>query len=133
MTNPEDGDDRERQAPGPEDHGSAAVTSTWFSHDLPVLATTITLIEEMDHPGIVRVATIATRANLSPADVWKALLRMESEYVTLHKVMADGDPSPQMVSGVTPAARRAVGQWPSPETLADRLIAALRDEPPRDS
>jgi hypothetical protein len=42
-------------------------------------------------------------------------------------VMAGGDPNPQMVSSVTADARRAVGQWPSIDTLSDRLVAALQD------
>ncbi len=104
-----------------------AVTPTWFDRDLPVLEATIQLFEELGYPGIVQVRRIAERAAMDPSTVFAALVAMQYEYVTLRLVLAGGDPNPQMVSSVTPDARRAVGQWPSPENLSDRLVAALRD------
>jgi len=103
-----------------------AVTPTWFDRDLPVLEATIQLFEEMGHPGVVQVAQIAERTRIEPPAVFAALVAMQDEYVTLRMVMG-GDPNPQMVSGVTADARRAVGQWPSIDTFSDRLVAALRD------
>ncbi len=41
--------------------------------------------------------------------------------------MAGGQPGPHRILGVTDAARRAVGQWPSAETWADRIVQALLD------
>jgi hypothetical protein len=40
---------------------------------------------------------------------------------------ASPDPSVQVVSRVTAEARRVVGQWPTPESLSDQLVAALRE------
>ena len=37
------------------------------------------------------------------------------------------------VDGVTPQARQAVGQWPSPEVWVDRLVAALREAAEREA
>ena len=34
---------------------------------------------------------------------------------------------PVVVSGVTERARVAVGQWPAPETVVDRLVDALEE------
>lgn len=40
-------------------------------------------------------------------------------------MLSGGDPSPSRLSGVTSAARRAVGQWPSGESFAQELLAGL--------
>lgn len=103
-----------------------SVAPTWFDRDLPVLEATISLLEERGHPGaFVQVREIAERSGIDAGVVLTALAAMEHEYVSLNLVLAGGDPNPQMVTGVTAEARRAVGQWPSPETMADRILAAL--------
>ncbi len=103
-----------------------SVAATWFDRDLPVLEATISLLEERGYPGaLVQVREIAERSGIEPGVVLTALAAMEHEYVSLNLVLAGSDSNPQMVSGVTAAARRAVGQWPSPETFADRLLVAL--------
>jgi hypothetical protein len=38
---------------------------------------------------------------------------------------ADGDIGTQVLEGVTPAARRVVGQWPTAENLIDRLASGI--------
>ena len=102
------------------------VEPTWFDRDLPVLETVIQLLEELGRPGaFVQVQQIAERSGIDAHTVLAALAAMEHTYVTLNLVLAGGNPNPQMVSGVTAAARRAVGQWPSPESMTDRLLAAL--------
>ncbi len=110
-----------------------SVTPTWFDRDLPVLETTIQLFEEMGHPGALQVRQIAERCGMEAAAVFAALLAMQHEYVTLNLVLAGGDPNPQMVTGVTADARRAVGQWPSVDTLSDRLVAALQEAAEQES
>ena len=45
--------------------------------------------------------------------------------MSLRLLLTGGDPKSQMVTGVTAEARRAVGRWPSHETMAARLLAAL--------
>jgi len=103
-----------------------SVEPTWFDRDLPVLETTIALLEERGYPGaFVQVREIAERSGIDPGLVLTALAAMEHEYVSLRLLLSGDDPNPQMVTGVTAEARRAVGQWPSPETMADRLLAAL--------
>jgi hypothetical protein len=76
----------------------------------------------MDMP---KVADIAQRTGFSTADVVLALEDMDGEYVDLQMTM--GDPGSWSVRAVTPAARRAVGQWPTAESLTAALAEAFDD------
>jgi hypothetical protein len=102
------------------------VQPTWFERELPVLEAAIALLDGLGHPGFVEVRSIANRTGTDPQQVFEALLAMQDEYVTLHFV-GEGDPNLEMVTRVTPAGRRAVGQWPSAESLSDRLLVAMQD------
>jgi hypothetical protein len=103
------------------------VKPTWFDRELPVLEATIQLLEERGSPGaVVRVGQISERCGIEPSKVLTALASMQPEFVSLLLVESD-EPNSQMVETVTGAARRAVGQWPSPETMSDRLLAALNE------
>jgi hypothetical protein len=94
---------------------------TWFSRDLPVLDATVTLFSE--GAGFPEVADIAERSGLEIAHVARALEALDGEYVDLQMMM--GDPAAWFVRNVTSAARRAVGQWPTPEGLVDALAEAF--------
>jgi hypothetical protein len=48
--------------------------------------------------------------------------------VDFRKTETGGDPTFWYVHKVTPEARKAVGQWPTAESLIDRLARALRAE-----
>lgn len=85
-----------------------------------MLDATVALLE--DSP-LVDVADIAARAGFTPAETGRALQAMEGVYV--HLAMGMGGPESWSVQGVTPAARQAVGQWPSPENLITRLVEGL--------
>ena len=102
-----------------------AVRSTWFDRDLPVLETVVTIFEEKGGQGVVTVRQIAERTGMDPQQVFSALLAMQDVYVNLQLAIAIKDPNLQRVTGVTPGARIATGQWPSPESFADRLVKAL--------
>ena len=105
---------------------SCVVKSTWFDRELPVLEATIELFEAKQNLGMVSVAEIAEHSGIDPNEVFSSLLAMRGEYVELRLVMAGGDPNPQAVVDVSSDARREVGQWPTPELLADRLAEAIR-------
>jgi hypothetical protein len=94
---------------------------TWFPRDLPVLDATVTLLGE--GAGFPDVADIAERSGLEVTDVARALEALDGEYVDLQTMM--GDPAAWFVRKVTSAARRAVGQWPTPEGLVDALAEAF--------
>jgi hypothetical protein len=106
------------------------VHDTWAARDLPVLDATIALLEQS---FMVTVTDIAARCELTPTVVAAALEALDPVYVDFRKTTTGGDPRYWYVFKVTPEARRAVGQWPTAESLAsrlaDELAAAARDEP----
>ncbi len=103
---------------------------TWAARDLPILDATIDLLEQS---FMVTVTDIAARTNFTPSDVAAALEALDPVYVDFRKTTTGGDPRYWYVFKVTPEARRAVGQWPTAESLASRLAAELaaeaQDEP----
>jgi hypothetical protein len=106
------------------------VHDTWAVRDLPVLDATIGLLE---HSYMVTVTDIAAQTGLEPSVVAQALEALDPVYVDFRKTTTGGDPRFWYVFKVTPEARRAVGQWPTAESLATRLAeeltaAARRDE-----
>jgi hypothetical protein len=85
-----------------------------------VLDATVALLE---NSPLVHVADIAGRAGFTTAETGRALQAMEGVYVDL--AMSMGGPESWSVQGVTSAARQAVGQWPSAESLITRLVEGL--------
>jgi hypothetical protein len=83
-------------------------TAIWAAGPPAVLDATVALLEEgMDLPEVV---DIAERAAVAVEDVARAVRAMERIYLDLQITM--GDSGRWYVKGVTPKARRAVGQWP---------------------
>jgi hypothetical protein len=101
------------------------VHDTWAVRDLPVLDATVGLLEQS---YMVTVTDIAARTGLDPAQVARSLEALDPVYVDFRKTTTGGDPRFWYVFKVTPEARRAVGQWPTAESLisalADQLYAA---------
>jgi hypothetical protein len=98
------------------------VYDTWAARDLPVLDATVGLLE---HSYMVTVTDIAAQTGLDPSVVAQALEALDPVYVDFRKTTTGGDPRFWYVFKVTPAARRAVGQWPTAEALAGRLAEEL--------
>jgi hypothetical protein len=98
------------------------VQDTWAARDLPVLDATIGLLEES---YMVTVTDIAARTGLDEAAVAKALEALDPVYVDFRKTTTGGDPTFWYVLKVTPAARQAVGQWPTAESLIEALTREL--------
>ncbi len=73
---------------------------------------------------MVTVTDIAARTGLDPAQVARSLEALDPVYVDFRKTVTGGDPRFWYVFKVTPEARRAVGQWPT----ADSLISALTEQ-----
>jgi hypothetical protein len=97
---------------------------TWGTREMPVLSTTVALLEDS---YMVTVSDIAERTGLELAEVARSLDALDPTYVDFRKTETGGDPRFWYVLKVTPAAREAVGQWPTPESLIDRLATALSD------
>ena len=89
---------------------------------MPVLTAAVTLLEQS---YMVTVSDIAERTGLGLNTVARSLDTMDPTYVDFRKTETGGDPRFWYVHKVTPAARREVGQWPSPAGLVDRLAAAF--------
>jgi hypothetical protein len=101
-----------------------------MARDLPVLDATVRLLEES---YMVTVSDIAARTDLDLAEVARALEALDPAYVDFRKTTTGGDPRFWYVHKVTPEARRAVGQWPTPDTLIDRLAAELSSAAEREA
>jgi hypothetical protein len=98
------------------------VHDTWASRDLPVLCATVAMLEDS---YLVTVADLAARTSLDEPTVARALEALDPGYVDFRKTTTGGDPKFWYVLKVTPDARRVVGQWPTPETLVDRMTEEL--------
>jgi len=96
---------------------------------VPVLKAAVALL---DQSYMVTVSDIAERTSFELADVARSLDAMDPTYVDFRKTETGGDPRFWYVHKVTPAARREVGQWPTPEGLVDRLAAAFNEAADRE-
>jgi hypothetical protein len=107
--------------------------STWEPRELPVLDAVVRYFDE--HPqgqGVMLTCQqVADLAGRDPTDVYRALKVLEPTYVRLEEGLARG-PTRSSVRGITDEARRAVGQWPSPEVWADRIVRALLEAADRE-
>jgi hypothetical protein len=75
---------------------------------------------------VVYVRDIAAETGIDPHDVDRALRALEGEYVGDYEQFATaGDPNSWHVGRVTAAARQAVGQWPTAESLVTQLAEAF--------
>jgi hypothetical protein len=106
------------------------VEDTWAGRDLPVLAATVSLLEDS---YMVTVSDIAGRTGLELPDVARALETLDPTYVDFRKTETGGDPRFWYVLKATPEARREVGQWPTPESLVARLAEGLNVAAERES
>jgi hypothetical protein len=96
---------------------------TWASRDLLVLDAAVELVDEMYPAGRYPEGNdIAAHAGLDVQSVGAALNALEGEFLELQRT---GDLGRWGVPRVTPAARRAVGQWPTAESLIDKLAAGI--------
>jgi hypothetical protein len=99
---------------------------TWTNRDFPVLEAIVRLLDQGS--WAVEVRAIAADTGLDPADVDRAITALVGPYVVEYDQFGTGgDPNPWAVSQVTENARRVVGQWPTPETVVDRLAQAFGD------
>jgi hypothetical protein len=99
---------------------------TWLTRGLPVLDVVVGLLEEGSYA--VTVADITKRTGFEPMAVARSLDALKDPYLTEYRKLATGGiPDSWFVTGVTPAARREVGQWPTAESLAERLAVAFAE------
>ncbi len=97
---------------------------------MPVLTALVALL---DQSYMVTVSDIAERTGLDLTEVARSLDALDPTYVDFRKTTTGGDSRFWYVHKVTPAARREVGQWPTPESLIDRLAAAFNEAADRET
>jgi hypothetical protein len=99
---------------------------TWAWRDLPVLDAVVRQMDEINKTGgWPDGADIASSTGLSILDVAAALDALEDEYLGLTRT--SGGPEGWFVTSVTAGARRVVGQWPTGESLIERLASGIGD------
>jgi hypothetical protein len=98
------------------------VNDTWQTRELPVLTA---VVELLANSYMVTVSDIAGRTGLTLTEVSRSLDALCPEYVDYRKTITGGDPRFWYVHTVTPEARRAAGQWPTPEGLVARFAAGF--------
>ncbi len=99
-----------------------AMEDTWFSRDLPVLTY---LVERLDRFDVHRVdlPEIEQATGLSSDDVARALKALDGEFI--EGLKQEEFSYPLFITGITGAARRAVGAWSTPDSLVDRIVSGL--------
>jgi DNA-binding MarR family transcriptional regulator len=102
------------------------VADTWTAQELPVLSY---LVERLEAADLIDVRTeeIADALGMPAADVGRSLRKLAGAtppYIQVYDPPAELR-DPDIVYEVTERARRAVDQWPTAETVADRLVAAF--------
>ncbi len=104
--------------------------STWETRDRPVLDAIVRYYDEDDSAEIPDVETFAKITGMDPGQVGRAVRALSPRFIKTGPTMGGLTEVPIM--GVTDEARQVVGQWPSPESVADRIVAALLEAADRD-
>lgn len=97
--------------------------STWETRDIPVIDAAARYIEEHFLESFPNGGILAEMTGLSITEVGLALNEVNGHYLKV-AITLDG-PEYWDVTEIHPDGRRAIGQWPTPESLADRLVEAL--------
>lgn len=107
----------------------AAMTTIWETRDLPVLRAIVELTEEGS--DYVEPHAIASRTGLDGDQVQRALRSLSGEDPPFFSVTENpslgGGPSFFDVHNPTGHARRTVGSWPTPQSLAESIVAAFQE------
>lgn len=104
---------------------------TWTDRDLPVLSAAVEIYEETGRRAL-RPRQIESATGFDGETVQRALRALMREPYFEKSEGAFGGQI-LMVGPPTSAALRVAGQWPSPETQLERLIAALQTAADDDS
>jgi hypothetical protein len=98
---------------------------TWISRDLPVLTTVVDIFEDDDDDG-VDAGEIKRRTGFDDETVQRALRALyKHPYLERESGMSDASGRVLYAGEPTGDGLRAAENWPSPEGIIDRLVAAL--------
>jgi hypothetical protein len=101
--------------------------STWETRDRPVLES---IVRTYDETGVSPdPSAIAEACGLTRDEVQQALRALQYDEPPLVTKMhvAGGGAGVVAIGAPTGHARRMVGAWPTPDNLADRIVAALNE------
>jgi hypothetical protein len=102
--------------------------STWESRDLPVLRVIVAMEDETRRH--VTAEQIQQATGLDGDDVQRALGALGREQPPFFEIMDVSSMSGAFYMGAvnsTGHARRTVGSWPTPDNMADRIVAGLQE------
>jgi predicted transcriptional regulator len=100
------------------------VADTWANRDLPVLKAIVKIFELDGAP--ISVTAICHQARLDKDTVQRAIQALYAEpYLQREGRMTAANGGVVYAGAPTGDALRAVGNWPTPESLIDRLASAL--------
>ena len=102
---------------------------TWASRDLPVLNAVVTALEDTFR---VSAGEVASATGIPAEDVVRAFYALQWTYTGQLTGSLGRGPAALCVSEVTADARRAVGQWPTGESLIERLATGMMQAAERD-
>ena len=102
-----------------------SANETWSWRELPLLREALPLVDAGEQPGLT---ALAKAVGITQEEARAAAAALEPEFISMRWMPGSGSPPLHgMVTAVHGPARRALGTWPSPEGIADQLVAALRD------
>jgi hypothetical protein len=106
---------------------------TWSKRDLPVLDAIVRMRDAKPLDPGPSYGDLAQETGLPLDEITRAVASLEGSFVEVSKVMAGGFTGNWRITQLSPSARQAVGQWPTAEAYADRLMEVLREEEGRAS
>jgi hypothetical protein len=124
------GHDLARPWPPRRSPGSADMEDTWAGRDLPVLDAVVAALEEDFR---VTAAQIAAATGIPADDVVKAFYALQGTYTGQVQTRLGGGPNAFFLNEVTADARRAVGQWPTAESIIEKLASGIAQAAERES
>jgi hypothetical protein len=104
--------------------------STWETRDLPVLDAVVRYFDEHDGSEIPDVKIFAKLTGMDPSQVVRAVRALSPRFIKTQGTL--GGIMHVAIIGITDEARERVGQWPTPEAVADRIVAALLEAAERE-
>jgi hypothetical protein len=100
---------------------------SWTTRDLRVLDALVRRFEERGGAATpIDGHQLADQLGMLPEQVLLAVEALRPTYVDA-QILAHPGADAYIVRGVTDEGRRAVGQWPTPEGIVDRLVQGLLD------
>jgi hypothetical protein len=96
---------------------------TWTNRDLLVLRAAVQICEDTGRAKI-RVSDVATKAGFDKDTTQRALRALYTEPY-FEEGLGSWQSEMLFVGAPTSAALRVAGQWPTPESMVGRLIAAF--------